>query len=283
MKQLQYAEQFIKYPHHYLNINGIDFYYEFYPHQYSRKTILLIHGFLSSTFSFRYLIPKLTDQFQVISVDLPPFGKSGKSFSFCYSYENIARSLIELLNHLKIKESIIVAHSMGGQIGLNMIVQEPSRFTQAVLLASSGYLKRARQPLIAVSYIPFFHLFVKNRLARTGVLGNLEQVVYSPDRITEEMVQGYLEPFIQSDEIFRGLTKLLRDREGDLSSDILQRIETPCLLIWGDHDKVVPLSVGERLQRDLKYAELKVFDKTGHLIPEERPEETAHLIKSFVH
>ena len=57
-----------------------------------------------------------------------------------------------------------------------------------------------------------------------------------------------------------------------------RQIDTPALLLWGRHDHVVPLWVGERLSRELPRAELVVIERCGHIPPEERPEETlAHL------
>ena len=59
-------------------INDINVYYEFYPHQSADTTIVLLHGFLSSTFTYWHLIPLLNKDYQVLSVDLPQFDKNGK-------------------------------------------------------------------------------------------------------------------------------------------------------------------------------------------------------------
>ena len=95
------------------------------------------------------------------------------------------------------------------------------------------------------------------------------------------MINGYLEPFLQN-EIFRALTRMLRHREGDLSPDALQQIRTPCLLIWGEHDRSVPLNIGKRLEKDLNHSRLIVLKETGHAIPEERPHEVFQHIKNFL-
>lgn len=267
----------------YQQVNGINIYYEWYPHATSQKTIVFLHGFLASCFCFRHLIRELKEDYSIITIDIPPFGKSGKSLSFEYSYRNIARTLNCLLQELNITRAILVGHSMGGQIGLHMINDQPEKFELAVLLASSGYLQRARPWAIALSYLPGAHLFVKRHFIRTGgVQGNLEQVVHDRALITEEMKNGYLEPFLQNDGIFRALAKMLRDREGDLPSEVLHKIMTPCYLIWGENDRIVPLSVGKRLAHDLPHAELFVFPETGHLLQEERPQEICQIIKKLI-
>lgn len=268
---------------HKQHINGIDLYYEFYPNQQATHTLVFLHGFLASGFSFRYLIPELMKKYQIINIDFPPFGKSGKTLSFTFSYENIAKTIIDLLHLMRLKEIILVGHSMGGQICLNMILKQPEQFEKVILLASSGYLQQVKRHLIWLSYFPFASYFVKRRLVQSGgVEGNLKNVVYDPSTITGEMIEGYLEPYVENEDIFKALAKFMRDREGDLSQTDLQQIETPSLLIWGEYDKIVPIEVGKRLQQDLVHSQFTLLKNTGHLIPEERPDETIQLIDHFI-
>lgn len=263
-------------------INGIQIYYEYVKNPKAQYTAILIHGFLSSSFSFRHLIPLMKEEYEVLSIDFPPFGKSGKTAKFVYSYQNIASTLNKLIETLQLKNVVLIGHSMGGQICLHMIHQKPHLFQKAVLLASSGYLKRARKILIALSYLPFFHLIVKMHFAKSIVRENIETLVHDRSIINEEMIYGYLQPFIQNDDIFIALTRMIRDREGDLSSRFIRQIETPCLLLWGKEDPIVPLSIGKRLQKDLPNSQLVVLPKTGHLLPEERPKEIFYFINNFI-
>ncbi|WP_147535327.1 alpha/beta fold hydrolase [Bacillus marasmi] len=262
-------------------VNGINVYYEFHQSASAQKTMVLIHGFLSSSFSFRRLTPFLNQDYNVLLVDFPPFGKSGKTKKFIYTYENIASTFINLLNILKLDQVILVGHSMGGQISLHMAYQRPDFIESLVLLGSSSYLKPAHRAIRYSSYLPFFPIIVKRWLAKSGLLNNLQNVVYNQNMINEEMMNGYMEPFLNED-IFRGLTKLVRDREEELSSEILAKITTDSLLIWGEHDRVVPVSVGRRLHQDLTNSELIVLAETGHLVPEEKPDLVYNHIKDFL-
>ncbi|WP_462409036.1 alpha/beta fold hydrolase [Neobacillus sp. Marseille-QA0830] len=263
------------------SVNNIEVYYEFYPNPSTDQTFILLHGFLSSTFTYRHLISLLKRDYQVLSVDLPPFGKSAKCNRYVYSYRNLAETVIQLIESFGLKKMIFIGHSMGGQIVLNILHLRQELADKAILLCSSAYLKRSKLPLILTSYLPFFHRFVKYWFARTGVKKNLQSALYNHSLINEEMINGYLQPFLQ-DEIFIALTRMIRDREGDLPPEILKQIHTPCLLIWGDHDKSMPLEVGEKLNRDLVNSELIVIKETGHALPEERPFEVYEFIKSFI-
>lgn len=264
-----------------MSINGINIYYELYGHENTKETIICLHGFLSSSFSFRRLIPYLTKHYNVISIDWPPFGKSGKSKRFHYSIKNLADTIIKLIEKLGIKHFTIIGHSMGGQIALNIAHSRPELVEKLILLSSSAYLKGSKQSLIFLSYFPFSHLFVKRYLERSGLERNLQNVVYNQTLIDQEMANGYLEPFLQA-EIFHALTRMIRDWEGDLSIERLKEIETPSLLIWGEHDKVVPLHIGQQLTKDLKNSSLIILNETGHLVPEEKPEEVMSHIDEFI-
>jgi pimeloyl-ACP methyl ester carboxylesterase len=265
----------------YQPINDINVYYEFYPNQTSAKTVILLHGFLSSSFTFRHLIPLLNRDYQVLSVDLPPFGKSDKSHRYEYSYRNLAQTVIKLIDFFGLKKLTLLGHSMGGQVVLNILHLMPELADKAILLCSSSYLKKSKMPLIITSYLPFFHLFVKFWLARTGVKKNLQDTLYNHSLINDEMINGYLQPFLQ-DEIFVALTRMIRHREGDLPAQVLNNIKTPCLLIWGEHDKSLPVHIGERLNKDLVNSELIILKESGHALPEERPREVYQHIKSFL-
>ncbi|WP_059173621.1 alpha/beta fold hydrolase [Bacillus sp. FJAT-27445] len=263
-------------------INGIDLYYEWHSRNETAQTVVLLHGFLSSSFSFRKLVPLLANEYNVLNVDVPPFGKSGKSTKFLYSYKNIASTIIALLNELNIKKPILAGHSMGGQYALNMIALEPQLASKAVLMCSSSYLEPPGRLLSIGSRMPFFHLAVKRWLVRSGgVKKNLKLVVHDQSLIDEDMLRGYMQPFLDK-QMFHGLGRLIHDREGELSPEALRKIFTPSLLVWGEHDQVVPLAVGKRLQGDLKNSELIVLKNTGHLVPEERPEEVYRHMREFI-
>jgi len=263
-----------------MKIRGVQVHIEHHHIHENRPTLLLIHGYLSSTFSFRRIIPLIKKHFNILALDLPPFGKAEKCVKFVYSYNNLSKIIIDVLRTLKIKNTIGVGHSMGGQILLYAARNRPDLFQKIILICSSGYMKRLHPILVYSSYLPYFSLVVKRHLAQQGIWNSLRNVVYDQYLITEEMLNGYLEPF-QDNRIFQALTKMIRDREGDLTPHQLQTIETPCLLVWGEEDRVVPLSVGKRLSEDLPNAQFISLKKTGHLVPEERPLDVSKYIYEF--
>ncbi|TDQ40405.1 alpha/beta fold hydrolase [Aureibacillus halotolerans] len=256
-------------------------YYELTPHEdRNAPCLVLVHGFLSSMFSFRRLEPLLTQSFHVLTLDLPPFGRSGKSKRFTYSYENYGAIVNALLKELNWTNVFGIGHSMGGQVLLNAACNQSHRFSGLVLLGCSGYLKPVRK-LVLSTYVPFFSHYLKYILAKTGVKGNLYNVVYEKHSVTPEMIQGYAEPF-KHPKIFPALVRFIRHREGDLSTECLNTISLPIQLLWGAHDKVVPLKTGKRLEQDLPQACLHVYEDAAHLLPEEKPADIYRQVDAFI-
>ncbi|MGJ7922557.1 alpha/beta fold hydrolase [Neobacillus sp. LXY-4] len=252
----------------YIKVDNINLYCEYVLN--GKPPLFLIHGFASSTYTFRRIIPFLQKQFSIIAVDLPGFGKSEKSTSFVYSYQNYAELLIKCLHQLDVTNVAIVAHSMGGQIALNMARMTPEKINKLILLCSSGYLKKARKLQVYSSYLPFFEKFVRYYVGRKEVKDHLKNVFYNQALINDEIINEFARPLSEKG-FYQALIRLLRHREGDLLPHQLQEIQIPTLLIWGQEDRVVPLEVGQRLVRDLPNAQLISYEKTGHLITEERP------------
>ncbi|MBU8805339.1 alpha/beta hydrolase [Bacillus subtilis] len=261
-------------------VDGVNVYYEHYQNP-GRQTLVCVHGFLSSAFSFRKVIPLLWDKYDIIALDLPPFGQSEKSRTFIYTYQNLAKLVIGILEHLQVKQAVLVGHSMGGQISLSAALQKPELFSKVVLLCSSGYLKRSHPSIIFGTHIPYFHLYIKRWLSKEGVMKNLLNVVHDKSLIDEEMIDGYGRPF-QDEQIFKAMTRFIRHREGDLEPEQLKKMNKPALLIWGEEDRIVPMEIGKRLHADLPNSVLYSLGQTGHLVPEERPELVSEHIADFI-
>lgn len=264
-------------------LNGVYVYYEQHgePLQAGKPVLVLIHGYLSSCFSFRFLIPLLKDHYTLFSLDLPGFGQSEKSKTFLYSLNNYGQLIIEFLQRLNIEEAVLVGHSMGGQIALQAARLQPERVSKVIGLAAAGYMGPVKRSIVLLSYLPFFHYILRLYFNKKDVVTNFLEVTHDRRIITEEMMEGYLTP-LKEKAFYKSFVRFIRDREGDLPSELLNTISQPVLLLWGREDRIVPLAIGERFKNDLPHATLTVYDETGHLLPEEKPDEVALAIEHFL-
>ena len=264
----------------YIEICNLKIYCEYSLHD-RKPPLFLIHGFASSIYTFNLLIPLLKDHFSIVAIDLPGFGRSEKSSSFVYSFKNYAQLVGSCIDYFKLNEVNIAGHSMGGQIALYTAKLIPEKVKNLVLLSSSGYLKRANSALIYCTYLPFFKYYVKRKVHKKEVREHLQNVFYNHSLITDDYVKEYGKP-LQESGFYTALMRLLRYREGDLNREELNNITKPTLLLWGEEDKVVPVHVGHQLVNDLPNSRLITYEKTGHLLTEERPQEVFEQISSHI-
>ncbi|MCF6409033.1 alpha/beta fold hydrolase [Pseudalkalibacillus salsuginis] len=264
-----------------IQLQDINIYYEHYPHgKADAPVLIMIHGFLGSCFSFRRIIPILKEHFHIYAIDLPGFGKSEKSRTFMYSLKNYGQLIADFIESLKIENVYVIGHSMGGQVAMHASKIAADKINKLILIGCSGYLKRPSRFIVQCSYLPFFVYVIRHWISKKGVHENLLTVVHNPSLIDDELINGYAQPF-NDQKTFHALIRVLRHREGDMQPAELQEVSHPILLLWGKHDQVIPLPVGERMVNDLPNAKLKVFEKAGHLLPEEIPEEISEEICGF--
>ncbi|WP_077624986.1 alpha/beta fold hydrolase [Sediminibacillus massiliensis] len=247
------------------------------PSSGDKPYIIFVHGFLSTQYSFRKLIPHLVPAFHVVTLDLPPFGDSERCVEFKYSYSNMAKLLLHFMNTFSIQKAYVSGHSMGGQIALTFAHLYPERVEKLFLMAPSSYMKKADFLTGLSSSLPFFPSLLKRVFRQNGVYGILQKCIYNEQIINKRMLAIYSKPFLD-DDIYKCLTKMVRDREGDLKEPDLQTISKKTVVFWGKEDQILPHTIGYQLLKDLPSAELCLFSHTGHFLPEERPLPIAQYI-----
>lgn len=246
------------------------------------QTILLIHGFLASSFSWRLLIPLLSPHFTVYAIDLPGFGRSDKGRRYPYTLSAYARSLQAFIQAEGLAPLTLMAHSMGGQVALRLAALVPGAVEQLILIAPSGYLPPAKRWQKFALRLPGLHRVVPLLLTERRIQQQLVSVYYQRDHVNNPTIRdGYISPLKERD-FPRALLQFARSREGDLSSEDLHKITQPILLLWGRHDRIVPLRVGQRLNRDLPHSRLEVIEGTGHVPMEEKPHAVWQHTASFL-
>jgi len=259
-----------------IRLLGAEVHYEYFGSGKTGKressyTLILIHGFLASSFSFRKLIPFLKGKYDIYTVDLVGFGASEKTANFKYSYRNYASLILDFIKQLGLRNVILIGHSMGGQISLYTALAEPKKIKGLVLVACSGYLKRSNCWAIFFSRFPFSRSFIRLWIKKHKVEDVLKTTLYNTALIDQEMINAYEKPILEKN-FCDTLLGLLRDREGDLEANDLQKISHPVLLLWGDEDQIVPLKTGVHLRQDLPNSTLVSIPEAGHQVMEEKPE-----------
>lgn len=251
--------------------------------------VVFLHGFGASMYAWRHtLAPVAAAGYRVVAFDNRGFGFSGKPPGGEEAYSNAAytRLVVALLDTLGIASAALVGHSMGGAIAVQVALEHPDRVRGLVLLGTAGLgvrwpgvLKVARRPLIGA---------IATGLRSRWVTGRLLRSCYAdPARVTEADVDQYYAP-VPTSGVGRALRGALREFRFDALAGRLQRgealatLRTPTLIVWGAHDRWIPVSYGSRLASALPRAVFVVVPNAGHAVAEESPDDVNRLLLDFL-
>ena len=257
-----------------------------------KPAIILLHGFNGSLFNFERMVPLLSKEFRLISIDLPGFGLTGAIPSMDYSTQNSILVINELTSYLGMEKFSIAGNSMGGGIAWRYALENPEKTQSLVLLASSGiYSSEERlqieesereSPLVwklmrsnFVSY--FLSLYTPKFFATQG----LKTSVYDPNLATEEIANQFHELTLMQGSREAILSRFSKQNYNDEKPDILKKIQAPTLIIHGREDNIISFKSSINLDQYIQNSQLVIYPKIGHLPMYETPARVADDIKKF--
>ena len=245
------------------------------------RPVILVHGFAGNTFSWRFLLESPPPGYRFIAVDLPGWGFSDRGRALDYSHEAHARRLAALMDQLGLERATVAGHSMGGGIAQRLAVSFPERVERLVLVGSVDSSVKMRRPGKAPGMERALRLAQRSAplMFWAGRRG-LKECVYDTSLVDDAMVRGYIEPLLLPGTV--EATFAMAQATGDESLADLGRIQCPVLVVGGDTDRVVPRAVAERLHEALPGSSLRIFQRCGHLVPEELPGRFAEELVAFI-
>jgi pimeloyl-ACP methyl ester carboxylesterase len=268
---------------HYSRFADVDGVRVHYQEKGTGPPLVLLHGFTSSTYSWKDVFDPLAKNFRVIAVDLKGFGFSGKPDGD-YSRRAQAMLVAQLLDYLKIEKAWLCGSSMGGEVALNLTLSNPQRVAGLILIDSagvevpgSGSLAPGYLLLPVVGRVLTALSLTSDKLVREG----LEKSFYDRSKVTNERVAYYYRFLKTRGGQLAALRARTQADDFPIEQD-LSRISAPVLIIWGAQDALIPLAAGIKMNKLIKDSKLVVFDNCGHLAQEEMPARTVSEMISFI-
>jgi pimeloyl-ACP methyl ester carboxylesterase len=276
--------------YHRVDVNGVNiFYREAGPKD--APTIVLLHGFPSSSRQFDPLIPLLATRYHLIAPDFPGFGQSDapSPSSYSYTFDHLARTTNAFLDKLNIAKASFYIHDYGAPVGFRMMVLRPD-WVQALIVQNANAYEEGLGPKWALirkywadpkAHPEVFETFIS--LAATQqrhTLGTSHPERYNPDTWADEFAHlskpGQRE--IQA--------ALLYDYQTNVASyptwqAWLREHKPPTLVAWGRNDPSFIAAGGDAFKRDLPDAEIHQLD-AGHFVLDEQTDEVARLVLAFM-
>ncbi len=262
----------------FIDVNGLRIHYKIAGQ--GEPTLVLLHGFGASVFSWRKVIAPLARGGTVIAFDRPAFGLTARPLpgewrgENPYSPEAQADLTVALLDELGVEKAVLVGHSAGGTVALLSALRHPERVEALVLVDAAIYREGATpgwlRPVLLTPQMQRLGPLLVRLLVRGGEAA-IRIAWDDPDKVVPEILSGYNKP-LQVENWDRAVWELILASHPLGLGTQLDEIRIPVLVITGDHDRVVPTRESVRLAAELRKAELVVVRDCGHVPHEERPE-----------
>jgi len=255
-------------------------------------TILLLHGFPTSSHMFRNLIPALADHYHMVAPDLPGFGFSDAPDrqSYRYTFEQLARTIDAFTRAIGLERYAIYVFDYGAPVGFRLALAHPERVTAIISQNGNAYeegLSKGWNPIQKYWKEPT----EQNRAALRDFL--------TPEATKSQYVYGVQDETLIAPESYQ-LDSALLARPGndeiqlDLLLDYASNValypkfqeyfrtkRPPLLAVWGKNDPFFVPAGAEAFRRDIPQAEIQFFD-TGHFALETHAREIGAAIRTFL-
>jgi pimeloyl-ACP methyl ester carboxylesterase len=257
-------------------------------------SVLLLHGFPTSSQMFRNLIPALADKYHVIAPDYPGFGHSEMPSrdKFAYTFDNLAQVVDRFTDEVGLKSYALYVQDYGAPVGFRIAEAHPERVTAIVVQNGNAYDEGLDndfwKPIKAYWNAPKDST---KREALRGLLSydatkwqythgvkNVEAI--SPDGPAHDQ---YLLDRDGNQEIQLDLFLSYGSNPGLYPKwqDYFRKHQPPMLIAWGKHDQIFPAAGAEPYRRDLKNLEVHLLE-AGHFALESNGTEIADLMHAFL-
>lgn len=255
-----------------------------------KPTMILFHGFPSSSHMFRDLIPRLEDNFHLIAPDYPGFGQSDMPprEKFAYTFDNLANIIEKFLNQLGVDKFFMYVFDYGAPIGFRIATKNPQKILGIINQNGNIYAEGLGKKWAARAE------YWKNP---TPELREQYKSAFAPETIIGQYTFGTPEGSVSPDGYSLDIFYTQRPDYAEIQSDLifdyqknvalyptfqkyLRENQPKLLAVWGKNDPSFIWQGAEAFKKDLPAAQINFVD-SGHFALESHCKEIATLIKKF--
>ncbi|CDO90222.1 hypothetical protein AWC29_26725 [Mycobacterium triplex] len=249
----------------------------------SGPAVVLLHGMAASWQWWLENIPALAQRHRVIAVDLPGFGHSDP-LPAPAEMATHARTVLELLSRLGIESATVSGHSMGGLVAIAMFNADPQRVRNLILVDSGGVPMSERRLAVILVGLRICVGVLRRRFIRHAL-------ATKPWVRRLALCAAFRDPGVMSPELAAqtmpifggpGSVAAIAAAGRAVNATVLESITCPVLLVWGEHDAIVPPSCAHRMHDKLPNSELVVIAGSGHSPMIEFPDQFRDLVLQFI-
>jgi magnesium chelatase accessory protein len=251
--------------------------------------LLLLHGTGASTHSWRALAPLLARQAGVLAVDLPGHGFSAAAHGAGATLPGMARGVAALLRQLGLEPTLIVGHSAGAAIAVQMALDAAAAGTAgpAAIVSLNGALLPLHGPAWLL-FSPLAKLLAANRLVphlfswSASDETRVRRLVSSTGSTLDDEGVALYGRLVRDPAHVAGALAMMAHWDLQALAQQLPKLRTPVLLVSGARDRTLPPSHAQRVAALLPQARLHTLSNLGHLAHEEDPQRVLHLLQPLL-
>jgi pimeloyl-ACP methyl ester carboxylesterase len=274
------------------NVDGLDIFYREAGLR-NAPTILLLHGFPTSSHMFRDLIPLLEDRYHLIAPDYPGFGYSSAPnvTEFDYTFDRLAAVIQRFTDVIDIQRYTIYAQDFGGPVGFRLAAARPGRVDGLIIQNANAYAEGVTDKLREI--------LLRLHRERTPEMRAMARELFELPYTKKQYLEGVEDPILVSPDAWQhaqwgmdrpGNKDIQYELHANYASNFdkydewhayFRKYQPPTLVVWGKGDFVFGVPGAEAYKKDLKTIELHLLG-AGHFALETHAREIAHHMGQFL-
>src|SRR5262249_43481167 len=248
--------------------------------------LVLLHGLLGYSFSWRHVIPILAKTRTAFAPDMPGSGLSQCDPALGCHLFSAAKMVLGFLDSVGIGECDLVGSSYGGTTAVAVAGMAPARVRSLILISPANPWSRIGKKRLGLLRNPGVAWMFPKLARPMRVLHSyfVRRMYGDPGKISRETLQGYARPLVMPGR-FEHAVKIVRSWNQDmkkLEARFPAISNVPTLIIWGSRDRVVDPATAQHLRRYFKNVQTAVICGAGHLPYEECPDEFCSIVNQFL-
>ncbi|WP_298464984.1 alpha/beta hydrolase [uncultured Erythrobacter sp.] len=248
--------------------------------------IILLHGANSSLHTWDEWTQSLSEEYRVIRYDQVGHGLTGPAPDGDYSKERFVADVDAIANHFGLARFVLAGNSMGGWVSTAYAIEHSDRVTGLALLNASGAPRNKEEERLylgaKIAQTPVLNSLMTTVTPRSLVRSSLEDAVADPASISDVEVERYWELLRYPGNRQAVVDRANTARGGPFDPVDIAALPMPALIIWGEEDRVTPVSGAEWYAEHLANDTTVIYPDVAHLPMEEAADASVADFKSWL-
>jgi pimeloyl-ACP methyl ester carboxylesterase len=266
----------------FININKHSFFVIDTDKDSTKETLVILHGYPTSTFDYYKVLPELSKRYRVILHDHLGFGFSDKSLGYSYSLKDQAMNALELWKYLNLKNVTLLAHDYGTSVATEILARHNNneidiQIEKLILCNGSMHIELSQLRTIQKLLKGRFGKYVAKLTNYFIFSKNLRNVYFDTTKVTEEELQYMWQQieYNNGKKVIHLVSNYINERYTywDRWIGALKETQIPTKIVWAKEDPVAVKAIAELLATEIPNNELYWIEDCGHFPMLEKPKE----------